>query len=557
MDVASYWLTAIQRSLAHLIGDEGDAPRALARQFFLAWVASAVLMTVMTGAYLVAGLHLAAAVAALNAVLSVVALAWVARTGRLDAPVHLVLASATVAVVLTTLGQDGGVEPLGMLVVLPAVVASLLGARAGLAWLVICALTLSATWVAHHAGVRVGTPQPASSGGVFQLLFELFVASTFALFVHRLQHRSLTRARAAARARSDFLSSVSHELRTPLNGIDGMAEALRQVALAPEAREHLSHLEESSARLAELIDALLDVAQGDTPTTPTGPVDARALLERLAARHREAATTRGLSLRLSPSPTLPAWVLADEGSLFRALNQLVGNAVRYPAAGVVELGATWREGRLRLEVRDQGTGIPPGVLEVLQPSTDAFTRRAPGRGFGLGLLAASRLARRMGGELSLVSGPQGTCAAVEVPARESPAARHHPSPRAPVALVVDDNVINLKIAAALLERAGFSVLKAVNGAEAVTQAGTQQLSVVVMDLHMPVKDGLEATRELRAGSQAHVPIIGLTASSVPEEQAACLEAGMNCCLTKPLTPARLEEVLRHVGALPPTAGSKG
>ena len=371
-------------------------------------------------------------------------------------------------------------------------------------------------------------------------------------------------ARAAAEAKSHFLSRMSHELRTPLNSILGFAQLLAADAgLTEEQRSQVQTLLGAGRHLLELVNGLLDLGKieaGRLELTDR-PLALPALLASCAELLRPEAQRKGISLRVTLADTLPAHVRGDPTRLRQLALNLLSNAVKYtPPGGVVALrasagGFAAPEGRapIRIKIEDTGPGIPKEQLGRLFQD---FQQLAPALepGTGLGLAISARLAETMGGRIGCDSeAGRGALFWVELPLplAEAPASAPAPTaaPRAPLrVLVVDDVAANRAVARAMLAAAGHSVEVAANGADAVEAVATRDLDVVLMDLQMPGMDGLEATRRIRAmpPPRGRVPVFALTASALPEQVEQCRQAGMDGHLAKPIERAALLALLDGV-----------
>ena len=383
-------------------------------------------------------------------------------------------------------------------------------------------------------------------------------------------------ARAAGEAKSQFLARMSHELRTPLNGILGFAQVLlRDPRLTPEQREQVGTLHEAGRHLLELVNSLLDFSKIEAGRLDlnVSSVELRPLLQGCTGLLAPEVARKGMTLALDVSPDLPGTVEADVTRMRQMLLNLLSNAVKFtPEGGRVTLRAAplrgEREG-VRIEVQDTGPGIPADKRHLLFKD---FSQIGPppggeGTGTGLGLAISARLAAAMGGAVGCESAEgQGALFWVELPLHASrPAA---PEPQAPRptepspgrslrVLVVDDVAANRMVARAMLTGAGHQVDAAVDGSEALEAVGRTAYDVVLMDVQMPVMDGLEATRRIRAlpPPRCRTPVLAVTASALPEQIAACHAAGMDDHLAKPVDRASLLAAVARLasGGAPRTA----
>jgi len=376
------------------------------------------------------------------------------------------------------------------------------------------------------------------------------------------QRRAREQAEAANRAKSEFLATVSHEILTPMNGVLGMLRLLEEGDPTPEQAQHLATARRSAADLLDIIDNILVLstieagrfAAARGPFAP-GPALAAALqsfLEPMAAK--------GLDYRVVVAPTLPQTRLGDPACLGQVLRNLVSNALKFTSAGAVTVevtGAPLPDGRFELAfaVRDTGIGLSPETqARVFTPFTqaDGGTTRVYG-GTGLGLVICRRLLDLMGGRIWVESAlGQGACFQVRLPLAVGSAADALPAPplarpRARRALLVEDNLVNQKVARALLVGLGLEVLVAGDGREALETFAQGGIDLVLMDIRMPVMDGYEATRRLRdleaQRNWPRTPVLAVSANSSAEDRDACRAAGMDDFIAKPMNKAGFSAAL--------------
>ncbi len=371
-----------------------------------------------------------------------------------------------------------------------------------------------------------------------------------------------TRANAA---KSRFLAHMSHELRTPLNAVLGILDLAEDWVLPTEQHAQLTVAREAGRNLLELINDVLDLSKiesGGMDLHPE-PTDIAALVRTAAALVLPLAMSKGLVLETQLDPQLPEAVLVDALRLRQVLVNLAGNAVKFTASGHVDLrlvtlcpGETCQ--RLRFEILDSGIGIPPERQALLfNEFTQVNDTSSPNHfgGTGLGLAISQRIINLMGGCIRVESAPgrgsrfwfELTLVPVQPapppqPAR-APACRppEHVSRDTLPILLVDDNQVNRMVAAATLSKAGYRVRTATNGVEALEAVCDEPIGSILMDVSMPVMDGIEATRRIRAldGHPARVPIIAMTAHALDEEAERCKAAGMDDFITKPFVRAHL------------------
>jgi signal transduction histidine kinase/CheY-like chemotaxis protein len=360
----------------------------------------------------------------------------------------------------------------------------------------------------------------------------------------------------ASSAQARFLATVSHELRTPLNGMIGFTELLLDGELKPQQREYANTVHSSGELLLRLLNDVLDLSRIESgrmelESIPFAPSPVfQQTLELLRPR----AMQKNLELTLQLPPELPPFLMGDPTRLGQILMNLVSNAIKFTSEGFVKVQCAWEPaGALRIVVTDSGIGIPADAIgRLFQPfmQADSSTSRRFG-GTGLGLAICRELAELTGGSIVCESQPgKGSSFQVvlPIPAAEAPtglaplAQQLQAAIANPVkaeqfsVLLVEDNAVNQKLASILLERLGCQVTVAVDGSEAVSWAQKQWFDVIFMDCHMPVMDGHEATRHIRAeeGPSRNAPIVALTASAAEEDRRLCEAVGMDDFLTKPI-----------------------
>jgi len=405
------------------------------------------------------------------------------------------------------------------------------------------------------------------------------------------------RAEAATRAKSAFLANMSHEIRTPMNAVIGFAELLKADCADPEAARRLEQLSEAACHLLDLINDILDLSKIESGkfTLEHADFSLGDAVNRATMMVEHSARAKGLEFLVDVGG-VPDALNGDPMRLSQTLLNLLGNAVKFTEHGRIELRAAVLEETaddclLRFEVRDTGIGIAADKLANLFcafEQADSSTTRKFG-GTGLGLALTKHIAELMGGQAG-VNSESGVGSTFwftarlgralptnpQAPGRQAPARRAAPDagtvrPLPAVrtgnahVLVVEDNRFNQEVTLAALKRAGLAADLARDGREAVEMAGARRYDLVLMDLQMPEMDGFQATRALR-GMPAYesTPILALTANAFGETRAACLAAGMDDHIGKPVSPQRLAEAvhrwLAHVPAPqpaePPAAGTQ-
>ena len=369
-------------------------------------------------------------------------------------------------------------------------------------------------------------------------------------------------AEAGARAKSEFLANMSHELRTPLTSVIGFSGLLQASPNLPEAeRKYADRIATASEALLSVINDILDYSKLEADAVDLDPeaFDPRALAEGAVAIVENQCEAKGLTLEAVIDANLPGALIGDEGRLRQVTLNFLSNAVKFTAAGTVRLAMTAGNGRLRVAVTDSGIGIAPNKIDALFDrftQADASTTRVYG-GTGLGLAISRRLIEMMGGEIGAESRPgEGSTFWFEVPMHEAvtgveaAGAGDLAVDESLKILMADDAVPNRELVTAILGGLGLGLETVSNGAEAVEAARTGAYDLILMDVHMPVMDGLNATRAIRAmgGAVGRTPIIALTANVQPEQVQRCREAGMDGHVGKPIQVSDLLTALAMASA---------
>jgi signal transduction histidine kinase/CheY-like chemotaxis protein len=377
----------------------------------------------------------------------------------------------------------------------------------------------------------------------------------------RSLRESTERALEASRAKSRFLSSMSHEIRTPLNGIIALSHLMGEQPLSADQQENLGIIQKSADHLLMVINNILDFSKIEAGRVEmvAEPFAPAALAMEIRAMVQPLADAKGLALRAALEVSPELYVVGDVSRLRQVLLNLTNNAVKFTRYGEVriELRCLQRDRRrcqLELAVRDTGIGIPleaQGRLFNRFVQADASHARAFG-GTGLGLAISRQLVELMGGEIGLESAPgEGSrfWMVIPFPVGERPRAAERPeapaaAPRLRI-LVADDHLSNQLIARKVLENSGHRVAVVGDGQAAVERLLVERFDLVLMDMQMPIMDGLEATRAIRASplGDADIPIVALTANAYHEAIQECLEAGMDAYLSKPIQPSELRRLV--------------
>ena len=377
-------------------------------------------------------------------------------------------------------------------------------------------------------------------------------------------------AEAASHAKSTFLANMSHELRTPFQGLLGMLSLLRETGMTPRQIDYLRTATESADHLLALLNDILDMSQLESGRLTLLPstVDLRVMLREVEALMRPQAAAKNLALHIDAEPGVPERVMLDATRVKQVLFNLVGNAIKFSDQGAVVLdvrltaaAADGPSAMLEFVVSDTGIGIDAETLPLLFQRfvrADASPARRHG-GTGLGLEISRNLARLMGGDITVTSKPgEGSRFCFTVPLHDARVDLPVPLAAGPDdavpaqalrVLVAEDHPVNRQYLAALLENMGHHTRFAGNGDEAIAAAAEERFDLVLMDLHMPVTDGLAAThaiRNLPDRLAATVPIVALTADAFPETRDRCMVAGMNDFLTKPVSAQKLAATIRRL-----------
>jgi len=366
---------------------------------------------------------------------------------------------------------------------------------------------------------------------------------------------SKTQARAAARAKSQFLSIMSHELRTPMNGVLAVAELLRRQPLSQTANAHVQTIIDSSETLIRILQDALDLSRaeaGELDLSPK-PVVLRAMMDDIDQMWAPRASQDGVSLMVGYEGDTELTADIDSVRVKQVFNNLIGNALKFARNGLVEarLKAWVEDGEVHLEarVRDDGPGVDADRVDAI---FEPFVHGSGPDGAGLGLSICRQVVDGMGGRIWAENNPgRGAVFAFDFTAPRSLAAVETTSnvqplddrelPSNPHVLIVDDNATNRVVAQALCEMFGCSSETAEDGLEALEIVQSRPFDLILMDIKMPRMDGVQATLAIRAldGPARDTPIIALTANADPEDAKAYLANGMAAVVEKPIKPERL------------------
>jgi PAS domain S-box-containing protein len=388
------------------------------------------------------------------------------------------------------------------------------------------------------------------------------------------------KAEEATKAKTQFLSMMSHEIRTPLNGILGITNILLSENPRQDQLENLNLLKFSGENLLSIINDILDFSKVESGKMVLEHIqfNLRELVDQTVRLLHDRAIRNGLDLRMNLDNDIPAFVMGDPVRLGQVLNNLLGNAIKFTERGFVEISIQVVERNedrhhLRISIKDTGIGIPEDKLDTVferfsQASPDTMRKYG---GTGLGLSITKKILQLMDSEIHLTSRlGQGSEFSFDITFTESaepitkiPETVEHIKLSGNI-LLVEDNNVNQAVARKFLSKWGFTIVVAENGAEAVKAATSKAFDLILMDLHMPVMDGYEATRKIRSMGTLYfhdVPIIALTADVSREIKSNVKSSGMTDILEKPFKPGELYDILQkhlpgHAVEVPPEVAAK-
>ncbi|MGV3621137.1 MAG: ATP-binding protein [Archangium sp.] len=384
---------------------------------------------------------------------------------------------------------------------------------------------------------------------------------------NRVAEAELVAAREEALERSQlktqFLANVSHEIRTPLNGILGVTQLLKQHPLPGEFSEYVDVLQAAGESLLAIVNDVLDLSkiEANRLELESRVFDFEQVLTEAIRSFFAVVQKKGIELTLDIAAEAKGPVRGDAARIRQIINNLVGNAVKFTDKGAVRVKVSRQGDQVHMRVVDSGPGIAPEhqsrIFEAFEQENSSIQRRFGGT--GLGLAITRRVARLMGGEVTVHSEVgKGATFALEVPLPSVVIAHVTNVPARPATtttalrvLLAEDDPVNASMTSALLRRLGHKVTVVGDGQSAVNAAGKPDVDLVLMDVHMPVLDGLDATRAIRdaeKGTKRHVPIVALTANAMKGDDLRCLSAGMDAYLPKPVTVTALKDLLIWFGS---------
>lgn len=494
-----------------------------------------------------------------------------------------------ICIAMLTVGVSGNTW--AWLLCLPAIASLVAGKITGVIWAIISGITLWVFAYMQYIGTEFAFANTAESTQPLTLAFEaslvLLMLST-AIFVFRggqsaaeeklsatvkqlekeVHDRTLAEneARQSEQAKASFLAAMSHELRTPLNGVIGASQLLQDGDLPSKKKELIDVVLQSSETLLELINNVMDLSRLDSNTIELEkvPVDLRDLFTTTLAPLKFQSTEKSVNFSVIIEDDIPKYVVGDPTRLRQILLNLAGNAVKFTSSGEINIVLDTALERLRLRISDTGIGISKKAqASLFEPyvQADKTTMRKFG-GSGLGLTIVKQLVSAMEGKIVVNSVPgRGATFTVFLPMEKTSAPPTKTTNRADIKLpqlaiiVADDNAVNQMVLSRLLEADGHKVVAVSNGKEVIEYLPDHDVDLIMMDLQMPIMDGVTAVRKIRAmrGSRSTIPVIAVTANVIHEDPEDLMASGMTGFLSKPFIREELREALQK--AMSPNASA--
>jgi PAS domain S-box-containing protein len=380
-------------------------------------------------------------------------------------------------------------------------------------------------------------------------------------------------AEGARHTEKQFLANMSHEIRTPLNAILGFSNLMETTALNSEQKEFVDYIRTAGKNLLTIVNDILDISKIEAGMLPLEsiPFSISSLVDSIRTMLDATAADKNLRLNVIADHDLPHVVLGDPTRLTQILLNLLSNAIKFTKQGGVRVRIEKKEEmnesvRIRFSIEDTGIGMEqdvlPHIFERFRQASDFTTRYYGGTGLGLNIVKS--LTEMQGGCISVKSTPgEGSTFTLEIPYKVAPTQTDHdidladevsgPGGRAVSILVVEDNLMNQKLALQVLNRLGYTAQVAENGQKALDLLQNEEMDLILMDIQMPVMDGYTTTGHIRNTLKSRVPIIAMTAHALANEREQCLKAGMNDFIPKPF---QIEELQRIMRKYLPTAPAK-
>jgi len=389
----------------------------------------------------------------------------------------------------------------------------------------------------------------------------------YLLLLSRKLRSATERAAQASKAKSDFLANMSHEIRTPLNGVIGMADIMALDTLSTRQKGRLDVIRESGQALLSVINAILDISKIESGALKLERIafDIRTLMNASFASFHVLAQAKGLVLKVEFTGEIADGYMGDPVRIRQIVDNILSNALKFTQQGGVDVAVIGGPGGISIAVRDTGVGMSEGALARIfskfEQADNSITRSFGGTGLGLSI--ARQLAEAMGGSITVAStlgaGSTFTIALPLAPALAPPVASEPDVTGPPIVtglriLVAEDNKTNQIVLRAILAQLDCQLEIVENGEAAVRRAAAQPWDVILMDVQMPVMNGLDAARTIRAAEAAQgerrTPILALTASAMDHQVQQCLAAGMDGHLSKPIDARRLLALIARASSPP-------